>query len=179
MRVVFWAMLLLFAAPLMAAEYNGFELAPDHSTLVLHSATGDVRAPRVGDQQGFDAPRLSPDGRMAGWLALERACCESYPLPTSLVLFRNGRIVRRFGDGLVISSWAFADGGNAVAYSQGTAHSATSTLYVLRRVADGRLLAKFACKLNAGAPPARPMQSGGRGKMPAWVWPIAEDCPIR
>jgi hypothetical protein len=181
MRVLLPAVLALMAPCIaVAGHYRGATLARDGTALVLHTDRGDIAAPRTdADQQGFDAPRVSPDGRTAGWLVLESNCCTSYPLPTSLVLFRDGAVLHRFGEGMAIWAWAFDAGGQAVAYRQRAPHGASTIVYTLRRVADGRLLGEFDCLPREDTPEGQPVPYAYEGKVPDWVWPIAEECPSR
>ena len=139
-----------------------------------------LAAPRnEPDQQGFDEAHVSPDGHTVGWLVLEANCCTSYPLPTELVLFRDGHIVQRLTGRTVIWAWAFSPDGKAVAWRERTAHGASSILYSLRRVSDGHLLAEFDCDLKEGTPAGEEPGYVYDGKVPAWVWPIADECPSR
>jgi hypothetical protein len=181
MRTVLFVLLLLATAPALADHYRSATLAPDRSALTLHTDHGERAAPRNDpNQQGFDDPHISPDGQMAGWLMLEGNCCASYPLPTELVLFRDGRIVRQFTGDTVIWAWAFSSDGKAVAWRERTAHGASSIIYHLHRIADGAELAQFACNLKPGTPVGEPLDFVHPGRVPAWVWPIAdEDCPTR
>jgi hypothetical protein len=181
MRAWLLVLLLLPATPAAATHYRGVTLAPDQSALVLRTDHGDVRAPRTEpDQQGFDDPQLSPDGTMAGWLVLEASCCASYPLPTMLVLYRDGHVVQRLAGDMVIWAWAFsADDGRAVAFRERTPHGISTISYSLRNVADGRLLAKFACYPARDTPAGLPPAYVPDGKVPAWVLPVAEECPSR
>lgn len=180
MRAAWFAVLLLIAAPALADHFRGVTLAADGVTLVLHTDRGDIAAPRnEPDQQGFAEPHVSPDGRVVGWLVLEAPCCASYPLPTELVLFRNGHIVRRFAGHTVIWGWAFSPDGKAVAWRERTAHGTSSILYSLRRISDGHVLAGFACVLKQGTPAGQAPAYVHDGKVPPWVWPIADECPSR
>lgn len=180
MRAWLPAVLLLVATPVLADHYRSATLASDRSTLALLTDHGQVSAPRnEPDQQGFDDPHISPDGHTAGWLVLEANCCTSYPLPTELVLFRDGRILRRFTGDTVIWAWAFSPDGQAVAWRERTAHGASSIVYHLRRIADGKALAQFACDLKPDTPAGEPAGYVHPGKVPEWVWPIAEECPSR
>ena len=180
MRAWSLALLLLVALPALADHYRSTTLAPDQSTLTLHTDHGDIAAPRNDpDQQGFDQPHIAPDGHTAGWLMLESNCCTSYPLPTGLVLFHDGHILRSFTGDTVIWGWAFSADGQAVAWRERTAHGASSIIYHLRRIADGKELAQFACDLRPDTPAGQPPGYVYDGKVPAWVWPIADECPSR
>ena len=180
MRAWSFALLLLLTGPALADHYRSASLAPDRTTLTLHTDHGTVAAPRnEPDQEGFDEPRIAPDRHTVGWLMLEENCCTSYPLPTELVLFRDGHIVRRFTGDTAIWAWTFSPDGKAVAWRERTAHGASSIVYHLRRVEDGKELARFVCELKTDTPSAGASDFVYQGRVPEWVWPIAEECPTR
>jgi hypothetical protein len=180
MRIPLLLVLALLSGPIVAERYRSATLAPDRATLVLHTSHGDVRAPRIDpDQQGFDEPHVAADGRTVGWLVLESNCCTSYPLPTSLVLYRDGKLLRRFADGMAIWAWNFARDGHAVAYRQRAPHGIGTIVYTLRDIDDGRRLAEFDCHPREGVPAGQPVPYAHDGQVPDWVWPVAEECPAR
>ncbi|MBD8900023.1 hypothetical protein [Rhodanobacter sp. DHG33] len=180
MRILLWLVLALLPGLVMAEQYRSVTLATDRATLVLHTSHGDVRAPHTDpDQQGFDEPHVAAGGHTVGWLELEGNCCTSYPLPTSLVLYRDGRLLRRFADGMAIWDWRFVRDGHAVAYRQRAPHGISTIVYVLRDVDSGKQLAEFDCYPREGAPAGQPAPYTYDGKVPDWVWPIAEECPVR
>lgn len=185
MRGLLLAALTLLVAPAArAVHYRGTTLSPDRTKLVLHAEHDDVLAPRtVEDQYGFRDPHVSPDGHTAGWLGLVRMQGMDGPISGDLVLFRDGKVVRQIKAGVAaIWGWTFADGGKAVAYVTSTLHSPTGFDYELRRISNGHLLGKFSCgRTLAGTPPEATLSGkwSHRGKVPAWVWPIVQDCPTR
>ncbi|MGN6512560.1 MAG: hypothetical protein ACTHKZ_03180, partial [Lysobacteraceae bacterium] len=151
MAALLLALLLLPALPAGAAvRYRAAELQADGGQLRLTTREGAVawapldRAGEQGPQAAFAEPRIAADGRTVGWLALYPGCCQSYPVPLQLVLFRDGRVLRAFiGAGSPVWHWRFADGGRAVAFVQRPTHGAAPDHYELREVASGRLLAAF------------------------------------
>lgn len=178
MRVLLAGVLWLPATLGIASHYRAASLAADRTALTLAGEHGPVQAPRTGpEQRGFDLPRIAPDGRSAGWLSLEDGCCESYPLPTEIVLFRDDRIVRRMAGASAIWDWGFSADGQAIAWRERAAHGPGAILYRLVRVADGIELARFTC-LPTWATTGSAAARRDPGQVPAWVWPIADpDCP--
>ena len=164
MRRLFAIALLLWALPAAAAEhYRAAEVQTD-GRLRLTTTRGATRwAP--GDtsalpepQSAFDEARISADGATVGWLALYPGCCQSYPLPLALVLYRDGRELRSLtGAGMPIWHWHFVHGGREVAYLQRPSHGAAPDHYELRDVASGRLRAQF------------DHEDGERAPLPAWA----------
>jgi len=158
--------LLLAIAPRI---YSGAVLSPDERTLTLVTPKGQTLAPKTQpDQVGFTSAQLSADHRLAGWLTLVPNCCTSYPIPSTLVIMKNGKVVQKFREELAIFHWAFSADGATVAYQGSTVHGCAATFYRLRRVSDGEILATFECNCESG---------GARLPVPDWVWPVASECP--
>jgi hypothetical protein len=140
----------LVALPAFAAtHYRAARVLPDGRLRLTTSDGTTVFAPR--DTQGEDQPqaafaqvRIAPDHATVGWLALYPSCCQSYPIPLELKLFRDGRIVRTLtGADMPIWHWRFVDRGRAVAFVQRPTHGAAPDHYELHDVASGRLVAEF------------------------------------
>ena len=149
-----------------ALRYSAAELQPD-GRLRLTTTTGGVAwAPRdrmreARPQAAFDEPRIAPDGRTVGWLALYPGCCQSYPIPLALVLYRDGRILHALtGAGLPVWHWRFVGEGQ-VAFVQRPGHGAAPDHYELREIVSGRLVAGF------------DHAEGGPAPLPAWARGLA------
>jgi hypothetical protein len=101
----------------------------------VHVVRGDGKDIQIsGEKHQVSAasPAVAPDHRTVGWLVEVPNCCTSYPIPTTLVIYRSGRVVQHIADGMMIYKWAFLDGGRRVAVSSGTVHGMTRvhlTLY--------------------------------------------------
>ena len=164
MRRLLAIALLLAALPAAAVEhYRAAELQAD-GRLRLTTTHGAVRwapldaAARPEPQSAFAQPQVSADGRTVGWLALYPGCCQSYPLPLALVLYRDGKMLRSLtGAGMPTWHWRFVAGGREVAFMQRPSHGAAPGHYELREVASGRLRAQF----DRG--------DGDRAPLPAWA----------
>lgn len=153
-----------------ATRYRAAELHEHGTRLRLTTTRGATawapldRTAEPEAQAAFDEPRIAPDGRTVGWLAEYPGCCQSYPIPLALVLFRDGRVLRAFtGAGMPVWHWRFVDDGRTVAFVQRPTHGAAPDHYELREVATGRLLAE--CDHDDDAAPlpdwARGVQPGG------------------
>jgi hypothetical protein len=144
-------LLALIALPACAAvRYRAAELQQDGSRLRLTTTEGTVawapldQAGAPEPQSAFDEPRIAADRRTVGWLALYPDCCQSYPIPLALAVYRDGRVLRSFtGAGMPIWHWCFVDAGTRVAFVQRPTHGAAPDHYELRDIASGRLLAEF------------------------------------
>jgi hypothetical protein len=135
---------LLAAFPCLAAQYGSARVS-DKGELEIQAGKHSLFAPRLdSDQVGFEQAAISPDRSTVGWLALYPNCCTSYPLPLTLVLFRDGRILRKiYGDGTPIWKWNFVGDGSRIALRQETAHGSMNTHYELREASSGRRIATY------------------------------------
>jgi hypothetical protein len=150
MRAVLVAGLLLVAPAADARERYAAAVVQPDGRLRLTTTQGATRwAPRethaeAESQAAFEQARIAPDRATVGWLALYPSCCQSYPIPLELALFRDGKVMRSLtGAGMPIWHWRFVDGGRAVAFVQRPTHGAAPDHYELRDVTSGRLLAYF------------------------------------
>ena len=134
--------LLAFASGVAIAEtrYTGAEIAGDGRSLLLRTLSGTEPAPALPEQVAFSAPRVSLDGRYAGWLALFPNCCTSYPIPLVLVVIGPGRSLHRFEGSQATFAWCFAASGREVVYRRSALHGPGPEYFERRRIEDGVLL---------------------------------------
>lgn len=156
-------------------RYVGVSTGSRTKTLSIATEHASIKAPRTEeDQQSFDQARISPDQHAVGWLAEVSGCCQSYPLPLVLVLYRHGKVVFRFHEETAIWHWTFLDGGREVAYQWTFPHGFVPTYYTRRSTETGAVIARFACEID---------EKNGKylvpKRIPAWVRAVAPDeaCP--
>jgi hypothetical protein len=167
----FIALTLLAVPSAHAGPFVGTTLSADGVSLVVRTADESFPAPKTeAEQRGYAQPQVSGDGRLVGWVALEAACCTSYPLPITLVLLREDRSLVRFEEGLPIWAWKFEKGGT-VAFRQRTTHGTSTITYKLIRIRDRKLIGQYEC-FSEDASSESP-------RVPNWVWSIADECPLR
>jgi len=106
-------------------------------------AGGDRLAPKLKDQISVRDAKLAPDMRTAGWLVEYENCCTSYPIPLTLVLYRNGRIRREIRPGQMIYDWRFREGGRETALCEGTVHGKVEPHCLLYDCGSGKLLEEW------------------------------------
>jgi hypothetical protein len=170
------ALAILSWAPVtLAGPYLGATLSADGGALTIETRQGPRPAPVLVDgQAGFAQPQVSRDGNFVGWMTLEEFCCASYPIPFTLVVLGPDNNIVRFDEAPPIWAWAFADGGTTVVYRQRFPHGLSPVIYKRWRLRDHKLLGQFECAAGEAEKPAAAV-----GRVPAWVWPIAEECPVR
>jgi hypothetical protein len=112
----------------------------------------NVKAPKENGQVGCDLVRVADDQQTAGWLVEVPNCCTSYPIAMTLVIWRSGRIVHRFGNGMLIANWHFVASGKQAAFYTNTVHGDFAPHYELRDLPSGHQVAKWDGPLTDKAP---------------------------
>ena len=95
---------------------------PADQVHLVYSNGQDVQMPKEKDQVSTQTPVIAPDHETVGWAVETPNCCTSYPIPTTLVIYRSGRVMQRINDGMMVYKWQFLARGRQVAVSSGTVH---------------------------------------------------------
>jgi hypothetical protein len=98
---------------------------------------------REPGQTGIDSIQIAEDGQTAGWLALYADPDGSSAFAGTLVLWRSGKVMRRFQADQTFWSWAFYAHADQVAYHVGPTHGEIQSHCELHDVKSGRLLASW------------------------------------
>ncbi len=146
---LFLAISWMLAAPLSArgpAQTDNLGLvdrAYVDSSGSVHVVEGgrDIAVPKEKDQVGSSSVKIADDRKTVAWTAEYENCCTSYSIPLLLVIYRDGRVRQRLGDGLMIYDWKFWDGGKKVAFCTGTVHGDSGGHCELHDAKSGRTLA--------------------------------------
>lgn len=158
-----------------------FAEKPDDETGPLHIVYSDgadvvetvppTDAPKTEDRQaGFSDLDVASDKETVGWGETYWECCQSYPVPVVLTLYRSGKILQRIRQGQMLWAWTFLDGANQVAALWGTTHGSTSGTYQLYDVKTGHMVAEFYGEENIGDLDRN---------APDWVKQLAQKPPVR
>jgi hypothetical protein len=116
-------------------------IGSDKRVHITYSGGKEFIAPRETDQIDCTSPKIAADKRTAGWLVLKHPdCCVNYPIPLSLVIYRNRNVVERISGEPLIWDWRFLKGGSEVAVAIGPQHGETGVHFELHDVRSGRLL---------------------------------------
>lgn len=94
-------------------------------------------------QVGIDETEIAEDGETAGWLALYADPDSASPFAGTLVLWRGGKVIRRFEADQTFWSWAFYGHAGQVAYHVGPTHGEATSHCELHDVKTGRLVASW------------------------------------
>lgn len=163
----------LLLLPVTAASgFTDITLSDDMSKLTFSQNGKVIAAPLTRPEQvGFISPAASVDGKTIGWLALTLNCCTSYPLPTALVLYRNGKVSTVLGEGQPIWRWVFTQDGTIVSFVTHPPHGAYEVNYFRHQVIGGKRTARYRCD------PERAEDATGKSA-PKWIKPIIFECPM-
>jgi uncharacterized protein YecT (DUF1311 family) len=112
---------------------------------IVYNNGADVVAPKAKNQPASTDPAVADDKQTVGWLAEYRVGGQSYPGPTTLVIYREGHIITKFeAAGGIIWDWKFFDNGNQVGFTQGVTHGTLIPEdYRLYDVSTGGLIQKI------------------------------------
>ena len=109
--------------------------------------------PKERGQVGISDPQTSPDDRTVGWLVDFSTESLSYPISGTLIIWRAGKVLRRFGTEQVFYSWTFYAHGKQVAYHTGPTHGEQKSHCELHEVESGRRLAVWDGDLESSGRP--------------------------
>ena len=88
---------------------------------------------------------MAEDRQTVGWLANYDTCCQSYPIPRQLVIWKSGRVIRKIDAQAMIWNWRFYGRGKEAGFSDGPTHGADIPYsYRLFDIATGRLISEIA-----------------------------------
>jgi hypothetical protein len=112
----------------------------DGTVHIVETGRGDKVAPKEKDQVGSTELRIADDKKTVGWLADYENCCTSYPLSLELMIYKDGKVRQRLGDGMTIYDWRFWEGGKQAAFCSGTVHGDSGGHCELHDAISGRTL---------------------------------------
>ena len=110
---------------------------------LVDAAGHDTKASQEKDQVAFSSPQVADDDRTVGWLAEFPNCCTSYPIPLTLVIYRDGKIIQQLKPGMMIVDWHFRTEGKQVAFCTNTVHGNLAPHCELHDVDSAKLLEQF------------------------------------
>lgn len=151
------ACLLVALTPVIAlAQLRPLSVTPDSfgAALIAFTHRKLTHVSKEHGQTGIREAWIASDGRTAGWLVEYRVEGASDGVAETLVIWRDGKITRRFKTEQAFYSWAFVSRGAHVAYHTGPMHFEQSSHCELRDVKTGRRLAEWDGDLESGNKPA-------------------------
>jgi hypothetical protein len=122
---------------------KGINLGPNGKVQITFMGGKHIQPPAMKEQTACENLQISEDGRAAGWLVAYGNYGASYPIPTSLVVYRPGKPIRNFGNGLMLIDWAFVDDGKHIKFSSSTVHGANTIVHELWDIESDRMLKKW------------------------------------
>lgn len=133
----------LTIARVYIANADGVEVTNDSGNVhVVDSSGKDTIPSKLRDQVSCSSAKISADKTTAGWLVNYENCCTSYPIPTTLALYRAGKVIQTISPGRSIYDWRFWKS-DQVALSSGPVHGGAVQMG-LYDVRTGKLLKEWA-----------------------------------
>lgn len=131
---------------------------PDGAAQITLGGDHRITIPKERGQVGIGDAQIASDGTV-GWLAEFGVEGVSYPIAGTLIIWRGGKIIRRFQTDQSFYSWTFYAQGRQVAYHIGPLHGELKSHCELHDVASGRLIAMWDGDLESGS--SRPAWTQG------------------
>jgi hypothetical protein len=101
---------------------TGIDLGPNGKVQITFKGGKYIEPPGMKEQTACENLQISEDGRAAGWLVATGNHGASYPIPTSLIVYRPGKPIKNFGNGLMLIDWEFVDDDRHVEFSSSQTH---------------------------------------------------------
>lgn len=144
-RAILLIIIFLLCSPLGYPDRSGegflhVGIGSDGRANIVTPEGHTIPLPGEHNQVGIEASRTAEDGETLGWLVEYNNPGVSYPVAGMLVIWRGGRVVRKFRADAVMWSWAFYERGKQVAYHDGPLHGEAISHCELRDIESGRLL---------------------------------------
>ena len=131
-------------------------IGADGQIHVIESGGREYVPPKEKGQISVASSMVAENKLAAGWLVEFENCCTSYPIALTLVIYRPGKALERFGNGMLIGDWHFEAGGKQVAFSTNTVHGDLAPHYELRDIRTGRLVSKWGINILVLPSPCAP-----------------------
>ncbi|MGH9439459.1 MAG: hypothetical protein ACRD22_16615 [Terriglobia bacterium] len=152
--IPFLAVFFLNAGPSQRLTYESVQLDASGQLHIKTVNGKEVLAPKLPHQSQFGAPALSLDHTTVGWLAEFEDTSSPSPIDPdafTLVLYRNGRILRLVSGDPIIWDWKFERGGKVVAYSTGSRHGGANECLLID-IDSGKVLKDWLTSSSGQAP---------------------------
>jgi hypothetical protein len=137
------------------AQLHPVSVTPDSSgaALITFAHRRVTHVPKERGQTGISDALMASDGRSAGWLVDYHVDGVSDGVAETLVIWRDGKVIRRFRTEQAFYSWAFHSKGAQVAFHTGPLHGEHASYCELHDVKTGRRLAVWNGNLESANKP--------------------------
>ena len=128
--VIACALAVCFTLPGSAQQVSRAYCGKDGKAHIAYRNNSEEAVDPVVRQIGCEHLTIAADGTTVGWSVLTENCCTSYPIPTSIIVYRK-RKQAVISPGQMIWDWRFVDNGARIAVLSGPVHgeAAGAALY--------------------------------------------------
>ena len=138
--------------------------------VVARTADGTTRViPKGDDIQSFSEVRIAKDGTAVGATAWTYECCQSYPIPTRVMVLRAGQVRPFDVGGLSVEAWHFVPGAAQIAMS-GTQHHVFCAHTFVLHLATGTIVAEGSEELQC-----QYIETPRQVPQPKWIRDLSAD----
>jgi hypothetical protein len=118
------------------------EIGPNGNVRIWLKSGKSIQPPPDPAQAVCEAIAISADGLSAGWLVAQNNLFASYSVAVGLDVFRLGKPMRHFGNGLMLIDWQFIDDDKQVQFSSSQLHGPGTDWHTMEihDIETGRLL---------------------------------------
>lgn len=102
---------------------KGYKIGDAESDITIFLCNGtSVKPKKLEKQEIVSVPLVSKDQKYIGWYILENNCCTSYPIPTAIGFYNNGKTYIVNGGGQTVSNWHYSAKKDSVIIETETVH---------------------------------------------------------
>ncbi len=132
---------ILFPNSASAQKVSRASCGADGKAHIIYSDDSEKIVDAQKGQVGCEHLILASDDSTVAWSVLVKNCCTSYPIPTTIIVYRKGK-QKMISPGQMIWDLRFIDGGKRLAVLSGPVHGdpSAATLYDAHKA---RVLAKW------------------------------------
>ena len=122
------------------------------SVHIVYGDGSEFQPPKEKEQASCSSPAVAESKSAAGWAVEKVVCCQPYPIPTTIVVYRLDKQILQFETGQLIVAWRFLDNGAHVVSHSDRSHGVSSPHYALWDVNTGREIDNWDGELTELAP---------------------------
>jgi hypothetical protein len=140
-------LLMFMASPSSGQDVARAYCGKDGKAHVLYRGGAARTLAAEPKQVGCERITVAVDTRTVGWSVLVENCCTSYSIPTSVIVYRNGKQAI-ISPGQMVWDWRFVGEGERIAVLSGPVHGEATAAH-LYDAQSGKTLASWAGKGTA------------------------------
>jgi hypothetical protein len=123
------ALSILPCCSVVAQTVTSASVVGDGRVVLVFSKNAKRTIPAEDGQVGCENVGIALDRRTVAWSVLIENCCTSYPVPVSVVVYRDSRKVL-LSPGQMVWDWRFIGRGDRISILSGPVHGSANTAFL-------------------------------------------------